>query len=478
MKDGGSSSAVVNIHALSGNSTWTESNVTWNNRGVYSIATYATDTMGGGSWGEFDITNLVRSWKTGANNAQCGFAMVIGDSTKKIGALSSEYSNTDYRPYVVVTYGFDPFYSDWESAEYYKNTFFCTDYIEYFGFLSEVEIYEDDGLQLRANCYGYAFRFFYSLDDFTEDMGQATYGERRYVNYKQRPGEFANKLALKIYDVGNTSVLATLNNRADLNSLYNKMFFSDCYSNTQLMHILQQLLTADASTLGYTITEYTGTTIPDSKSTSGKRLIALVVNQNDYHFYMQHSDNTWSHKPGEGQPKNTCISCEDILTNATIQTHACEGMYSGAELKFFYITKNAVVDYGHLNGLIGTSASTIVTNLEKAGNSIIAAKQLGLTPSTLGSGNIDYVDDIDFLAFTTQTAGTYSFVTNAVTDMPLAINLYSSSGELLYTMETTTGDTSFTYLLDANTEYFISIQSPEQQKHYYRRIYSISIYRG
>ena len=107
MKDGGSSSAVVNIHALSGNSTWTESNVTWNNRGVYSIATYATDTMGSGGWGEFDITNLVRSWKTGANDAQCGFAMVIGDSTKKIGTLSSEYSNTDYRPYVVVQYHAD-----------------------------------------------------------------------------------------------------------------------------------------------------------------------------------------------------------------------------------------------------------------------------------------------------------------------------------------------------------------------------------
>ena len=107
MKDGGSSSAAVNIHALSGNSTWTESNVTWNNRGIYSVAICATDTMGSGSWGEFDITNLVKSWKNGTNDPQCGFAMVVGDSTKKIGALSSEYSNTDYRPYVVITHTLD-----------------------------------------------------------------------------------------------------------------------------------------------------------------------------------------------------------------------------------------------------------------------------------------------------------------------------------------------------------------------------------
>lgn len=107
MKDGGSSSAVVNIHAITSNSTWTEAGVKYENLGSYSPTVTATDTMGSANWGEFDITNLVRSWKTGANDAQCGFAMVIGDSTKKIGTLSSEYSNTDYRPYVVVQYHAD-----------------------------------------------------------------------------------------------------------------------------------------------------------------------------------------------------------------------------------------------------------------------------------------------------------------------------------------------------------------------------------
>ena len=108
MKDGGSSSAAVNIHAVTGSATWTESNVTYSNLGAYSTAIYATDTMGGGGWGEFNITYLVRLWKNGTLNPQRGFVMAISDSTKKIGALSSEYSNTDYRPYVVVTYTLPP----------------------------------------------------------------------------------------------------------------------------------------------------------------------------------------------------------------------------------------------------------------------------------------------------------------------------------------------------------------------------------
>ena len=108
MKDGGSSSATVNIHAVTGSATWTESNVTYSNLGAYSTAIYATDTMGGGGWGEFNITYLVRLWKNGTLNPQRGFVMAISDSTKKIGALSSEYSNTDYRPYVVVTYTLPP----------------------------------------------------------------------------------------------------------------------------------------------------------------------------------------------------------------------------------------------------------------------------------------------------------------------------------------------------------------------------------
>ena len=61
--------------------------------------------MGGGAWTAFDITSLAKQWKSGAQNGQCGFIMIgAEEETKKIGALSCEYTNSAYWPYVVVTY--------------------------------------------------------------------------------------------------------------------------------------------------------------------------------------------------------------------------------------------------------------------------------------------------------------------------------------------------------------------------------------
>lgn len=104
MKDGGSNYAYVNIHALTGNSTWTESTVKNSNVGTASETVYDSQRMGGSKWATFDLTDLVKDWKNGDQNGQCGFLMVIADSTKKIGALSCEYGSGDYWPYVVVNY--------------------------------------------------------------------------------------------------------------------------------------------------------------------------------------------------------------------------------------------------------------------------------------------------------------------------------------------------------------------------------------
>lgn len=108
MKDSGSSSSVVNIHAIKQNSSWTESTVTWNNAGIYSLTPSASATMGGGAWTAFDITNLAKQWKAGTQNGQCGFIMIgAEEDTKKIGTLSCEYGTGDYWPYVVVNYSID-----------------------------------------------------------------------------------------------------------------------------------------------------------------------------------------------------------------------------------------------------------------------------------------------------------------------------------------------------------------------------------
>ncbi len=108
MKDGGSDYTTVNIHAIKQSSSWTESTVTWNYAGIYSLTSSASAAMGGGAWTGFDITDLALAWKSGDQNGQCGFVMIgAEENTKKIGALSCEYGTGDYWPYVVVNYSID-----------------------------------------------------------------------------------------------------------------------------------------------------------------------------------------------------------------------------------------------------------------------------------------------------------------------------------------------------------------------------------
>lgn len=100
----GQSSQQVNIHALTTNSTWSESTVTWNNVGNYSNLIFASATLGIGAWTEFDLTTLARTWKDGLQNEDCGFLLKMADETLCRGFLSCEYSTADYRPYMVLSY--------------------------------------------------------------------------------------------------------------------------------------------------------------------------------------------------------------------------------------------------------------------------------------------------------------------------------------------------------------------------------------
>lgn len=107
IRDGGSYYTDVEIHAIQNNTTWKENDAVWSNLCVtanISFATYATSLMGGGEWECFDITSLVKAWKNGTQNAQCGFMMVLADETKYVGTLSCEYGTGENWPYAVLTY--------------------------------------------------------------------------------------------------------------------------------------------------------------------------------------------------------------------------------------------------------------------------------------------------------------------------------------------------------------------------------------
>lgn len=99
----GDSSRTVRLHSLSSNSTWTESNVTWNSIG--SSYGYAWDyaNMSYGNYACFDITELAWEWKLGDINEWCGFLLKGANETSvDTVMLSSEYSSR--RPYVVADY--------------------------------------------------------------------------------------------------------------------------------------------------------------------------------------------------------------------------------------------------------------------------------------------------------------------------------------------------------------------------------------
>lgn len=100
----GTSAQTVNLHPLTGNTTWTESTVTWNNIGSFTTSVNYGASMSGGQWTAFDITGLVKAWKSNTYSANAGFILKNANETNHKSFLSSEYSTTSYRPYVTMTY--------------------------------------------------------------------------------------------------------------------------------------------------------------------------------------------------------------------------------------------------------------------------------------------------------------------------------------------------------------------------------------
>lgn len=307
-------------------------------------------------------------------NSANGFILIGANEASVDRSLySSEHSTSSKRPYVVVDYCDDQYGSYYAGSGYFFNSYwkYGVTYDDD-GQRDDVPLYYDDGLQLRSNCYGYAFRLYFS-EAFTDDMivyrnglsGAAEMDD--FYAYKQVPGEFADKEeGLGIWDVGtNAPCVDILYDRFDLDNFYEDYIFDSTLSNETRMHYLVQLIQADANTLGYTVTEYTGTTIPNPAPDSDERLIAVVVNQptgssenSSFHFYMQHSDGSWSHKDGHAQPSNKCFNCKQVLEGLTIRANASEGPYANGFVKFFYINKN-VEDTNHRNGMVNTTVRTI-----------------------------------------------------------------------------------------------------------------------
>lgn len=95
----------IELYQYIGSASWTESGATWANVVqneddddyiTYAIANNSADTV-------FDITNLLKAWKSTPYKANQGFILKSVNEIVDKAFYSSEFSTTSYRPYVVMT---------------------------------------------------------------------------------------------------------------------------------------------------------------------------------------------------------------------------------------------------------------------------------------------------------------------------------------------------------------------------------------
>ncbi len=446
------------------NASWNQSTITYlNEPAVGSLISTGTIVKSGNIYktATYPILPEIKYYLHGVNTGHFGFMLRYTDETTTndynvFGSIQNGTSSR--RPVLSVVYedhDYDEYYSHPTSSMFlYTNTT------------------SEERLQKRANCYGYAFRM------FCDDSSAGT--------YKQQPGEFADKSGgLNIYNNGVFE--RTIHNYQELQSLLSE-YLSSAHTKDERMDIIEQLITADAATLGYTVTEYTGSTIPDA--TLGERLIAVVTSDEtfssviDYHFYMQHSDNSWTHKQGSYAPSDKSISLGVTLTNSNIRERANEGAYANGAIKFFYITRNAIVDHSHANGHIIVNnyslPNTVENSYDKSGDHFWNSKDHGMISGTyvILSGRLDYPYDGDCLAFTAPASDTYSFY---VTSNLPAIDTYIYDENMDAALTYTTTDKApymLTAWLQAGRRYYLKFSCPEYTTFGYNTIsnsYSIHI---
>ena len=283
-----------------------------------------------------------------------------------------------------------------------------------------------DHIQYRMNCYGYAF-------------GHILHGAAMYLGnggYKQQPGEFA-----KTDDKDETVINIV---KGDPSASMNNVV-----ANMRL----------DANRLGYMLNEYVPTTATVAQYGTAGRLIAVVTGSNDYHFYMQHNDGTWSHKRGSMAVTNKSIASNVTLTNANIRTKANEDAYANGELRFFVITRPATWDYPHayhccLDWPCSHAQSTLYY-LDIAGDYF-------QTASTITSGSksarIDYAKDNDVYRFVPSTSKTYTITTTCSSGADLNCKIYDAYGSLL-TQNVSVGQVDITLTLQAGKTYYFDVDN-------------------
>ena len=298
------------------------------------------------------------------------------------------------------------------------------------------EKFNESSVKQRLNCYGYVMGHMFHYSETSSLL----------LPYKQQPGEFA--------------YLSYLPSLKPLSATSSEVYLDNIEYNMKL----------DANRLGYTVTEY----VPDNETVaqfgSNSRLIAVVVGVYPwcpYHFYMQHSDGSWSHKKGENEVTNMVYidnNSEPIyLNNQNIIEYASDNKYITGTIRFFEITRDAIADYSHgIYDSIYEEADLYYTDM--AGDNIFTSSGLSIGEQ---EACIDTYNDVDFFVFKPTTTRNYILKTTSfkkgsngdISDIDAAdldCEIYDKNGCLVYT-DKNLGQINKTFVLNSGQNYFIKI---------------------
>ncbi len=475
-------SVSVSCHAFGG--AWEVETVSWANTSSAAIYPTPSDSKsifpgngddeitGNTDRYSFNLTSIVQMWKDGTASPSKGIVLKASSSvengTASAYASLASYNRPADRPSFTMVYS-NPYNSSTSDTSFYTNSILGP---QSFTINSGTEshtltfpIYNDDNLQLRANCYGYALKM--ACESTIENAGYPypyfdVNGDLQfdYYCYGQQPGEFGDKSSLNEFANGTSNYDKTI-------SLYR-------HFGITIDHVMN-MIELDFQRLGYEIVstaKYQTASEISSGGLTNKRLVLLVVGNGDYHFYLQHYNNMWSHKRGCLAAQSTCIgNCNTTtyLTNQTILDHCQEGGYN-ADYIFFYIDKPAPIDYFHGDGMEQTCVDyTPLDQRDMAGwyNRQIDQSKSAFSSGTMISGTIDYIGDDDNYAFDLSVTRQYTFVVTTKKDgsqysHPICVEITDSSGQTI-SSGVYSGNETFTATLSAGQIYHMCISSNESQ---------------
>ena len=403
---------------------------------------------------DIDITPIARTWLDdlfGDTYYHTEYGVLLRNAAdggsvylEALGASNSTYAVLDYAPVMSQEIQKNKFYSLYDPDQYnYSAGTTPTDPTEW--------------IQYKENCYGYALGF------VLDGPAAVTPVYGGMSGYKQQPGEMASLADRQAGLVQNPFVP---NNPS--------LSMSNLVCNIEL----------DAARLGYSVTEYVPSGNPEQFGVRN-RLIALVVSYQDYHFYVQHSDGTWSHKPGSAPVSNRSLGDNEILMNGNIVSKSRQDIYTNGQIKFFLITKPMVADYPH-----GEACCSAFWECNHSGDGCGCTGTCNCLPTQLflkdtagdtpeqstsvftGSKQcqFDFANDVDCFAFCPAVSGTYSFATTSTSnDAYIVGTLYDRFGTVLDESDQT-AHIQITRYLTAGQMYYLRLSDYDDYTYPYTLI--------